>query len=44
MSFGEPPDERSRRLQMRTMYLAAAALVISVGHVVYAFLRDHVFD
>ncbi len=39
-----PPEERSRRLQMRTLYIAIAALAISVGHVVYAFLRDHVFD
>jgi len=29
---------------MRTLYIAGAALAISVGHVVYAFLRDHVFD
>ena len=46
---GQPPDERgddtgSRKLQMRTFYIAGAALAISVGHVVYAFLRDHVFD
>ena len=46
---GLPPDERSdlkqgRRLQMRTFYISAAALAIAVGHVVYAFLRDHVFD
>jgi len=44
-----PPDERSDDnggwlLQMRTLYIAIAALAISVGHVVYAFLRDHVFD
>ena len=44
MGFGRPPDERSRRLQLRTMYVAVAALAISVGHVVYAFFRDHVFD
>ncbi len=44
MGFARPPDERSRRLQLRTLYVAVAALVISVGHVVYAFLRDHVFD
>ena len=46
---GQPPDERgegkgSRKLQMPTFYIACAALAISVGHVVYAFLRDHVFD
>ena len=47
---GQPPDERggedkgSRKLQMRAFYIACAALAISVGHVVYAFLRDHVFD
>ena len=39
---GQPPDERgddkgSRKLQMRTFYIACAALAISVGHVVYAF-------
>jgi hypothetical protein len=44
-----PPDERSgleqnRRRQMLTLYIAVAALAISIGHVVYAFLRDHVFD
>jgi len=44
-----PPEERSdhkrdRRLRMLTLYVAVAALAISVGHVVYAFLRDHVFD
>ncbi len=44
-----PPDERSgheanRRFQMRTLYIAIAALAIAVGHVVYAFFRDHVFD
>ena len=44
-----PPDEpfgqdRNRRLQMGTLYVAVAALAISIGHVVYAFLRDHVFD
>jgi hypothetical protein len=43
-----PPEEesegKSRRLQMRTFYIACAALAIAVGHVVYAFFRDHVFD
>ena len=39
-----PPNEQSRRRQMRTLYIACAALAIAVGHVVYAFLRDHVFD
>ncbi len=39
-----PSDERSRKLQLRTFYIACAALAIAVGHVVYAFLRDHVFD
>jgi len=39
-----PPDEESRRLQKRTFYIACAALAIAVGHVVYAFLRDHVFN
>ncbi len=41
---GLPPDERSRKLQLRTYYIACAALAIAVGHVVYAFFRDHVFD
>ena len=39
-----PPDERSRKLQLRTYYIACAALAIAAGHVVYAFFRDHVFD
>ncbi len=43
-----PPEEErdgsSRRLQMRTLYIACAALAIAIGHVVYAFFRDHVFD
>ncbi len=39
-----PPDERPRKLQLRTYYIACAALAIAVGHVVYAFFRDHVFD
>ena len=39
-----PPDEESNRLQKRTFYMASAALTIAVGHVVYAFLRDHVFN
>ena len=41
---GLPPDERSRKLQLRAYYIACAALAIAVGHVVYAFFRDHVFD
>ena len=46
---GLPPDKQeddsgSPKVQMRTFYIACAALAISVGHVVYAFLRDHVFD
>ena len=39
-----PPDDESRKVQRRTLYIACAAVAISVGHVVYAFLRDHVFD
>ena len=44
-----PRDERSgherdRRLRLRTLYVASAALAIAVGQVVYAFFRDHVFD
>ena len=43
---GLPPEEEPnhKRLQIRTLYIAIAALAISVGHVVYAFFRDHVFD
>ena len=41
---GLPPDERSRKLQLRTYYIACAALAIAVGHVVYAVLRDHILD
>jgi hypothetical protein len=44
----QPPEEEgdgsSRRLQMRTFYIACAALAIAIGHAVYAFFRDHVFD
>ena len=40
----QPPDDLSRKLQRRALYIACAALAISVGHVVYAFLRDHIFD
>ncbi len=40
----QPPDDESGKVQRRTLYIACAALAISVGHVVYAFLRDHVFD
>ena len=35
---------RDRRLQRHTLYVAAAALAIAVGHVVYASFQDHVFD
>ncbi|GIS96051.1 MAG: hypothetical protein CM1200mP22_32880 [Dehalococcoidia bacterium] len=38
------PDEPSRGRQKWTFYIACAALAIAVGHVIYAFLRDHVFD
>ncbi len=43
---GLPPEEEPnhKRLLIRTFYIAIAALAISVGHVVYAFFRDHVFD
>lgn len=44
-----PPDELSkqeegRRAQSWTLYIGIAALAISVGHVAYAFLRNHIFD
>ena len=34
----------SERLQKRTLYIAALALAIAIGHVVYAIIRDHAFD
>ena len=43
-------EEVSRRLhasvrrQRLILYVAVLALAVAVGHVVYAALRDHVFD
>ena len=34
----------SERRQKRTLYIAGLALAIAIGHVVYAIIRDHVFD
>ena len=34
----------SERRQKRTLYIAVLALTIAIGHVVYAIIRDHVFD
>ena len=32
------------RRQRWTLYVAVLALAIAIGHVVYAFIRDHVVD
>ncbi len=34
----------SERREKRTLYIAVLALAIAIGHVVYAIIRDHVFD
>ena len=34
----------SERRQKWTLYVAILALAIAIGHVVYAIIRDHVFD
>ena len=34
----------SERRQKRTLYIAVLALAIAIGHVVYAIIRDHVFN
>ena len=34
----------SERCGKRTLYVAVLALAIAIGHVVYAAVRDHVFD
>ncbi len=34
----------SMRRQRMVFYVAALALAVAVGHVVYAVIRDHVFD
>ena len=39
---GRPHD--SMRRQRLVLYVAALALAVAVGHVVYAVIRDHVFD
>lgn len=39
---GRPQD--SIRRQRLILYVAALALAVAVGHVVYAVIRDHVFD
>ena len=39
---GRPHD--SVRRQRLVLYVAALALAVAVGHVVYAVIRDHVFD
>ena len=30
--------------QRKTLYIAVAALALAVGHVIYAAVRDHLFD
>ena len=35
---------RKRRRRIRAMHIALLALAIAVGHVIYAALRDHVFN
>ena len=36
--------KRKRRRRIRAMHIALLALAIAVGHVIYAALRDHVFN
>ena len=36
--------DASARRQRLILYIAALALAVAVGHVVYAALRDHLFD
>ena len=33
-----------KRRRIRAMHIALLALAIAVGHVIYAALRDHVFN
>lgn len=33
-----------RRRRIRAMHIALLALAVAVGHVIYAALRDHVFN
>ena len=47
LEFQESVNRRfvdSERRQSRTLYIAVLALAIAIGHVVYAIIRDHVFD
>ena len=43
---GERPNGggRPRRRRIRARHIAILALAIAVGHVIYAALRDHVFN
>lgn len=34
--------DQAERRQRRTLYIAIFALAVAIGHVVYAFFRDHV--
>jgi len=44
-SDDEKKDSASSPLRQRwTLYVAVLALAIAIGHVVYAFIRDHVVD
>ena len=49
MSTNPSDDEKkdsagSPHRQSWTVYVAVLALAIAIGHVVYAFIRDHVVD
>ena len=49
MTSNPPDDDRenpacARRRQRWTLYVAVFALAVAIGHVVYAFIRDHVAD
>ena len=49
MSTNPSDDEKkdsagSPHRQSWTLYVAVLALAIAIGHVVYAFIRDHVVD
>ena len=39
----EENEQRSKR-RIRSRYIAYLALAIAIGHVIYAILRDHVFQ
>ena len=43
---GEPPQNtgKTTHKRIKTRRIAILALAIAIGHVVYAILRDHVFN